>query len=173
MTLRTLKPSLLVVKRTILFAAAISGAVMLGLLTGAPAAAGQDDIQLSATKLKAVVEGLGYEVKALSTEEGKEKYEFKVTKGSLDVPMAVEISPSKNYIWLTVFLGPSKPNHPFEELLKKNGAIQPSFFYITSKGNLMMGIPMDNRSVNPASMKRNIDKIAADVSDTESLWSVK
>lgn len=135
------------------------------------AAPAQDKV--TAAELKTLIEGLGYETKVLNSEEGKEKYEFTIKTADFNVPLGAEISPSKNYIWLTVFLGVSKPTHSFEELLKANGDIQPSFFYITKKGNLMMAVAIDNRQVTSAILKRNVDKISADVSSTSKTWTVK
>lgn len=158
-------------KRLSLFLGLIGVIAATGAVTSRGAFAGQAEDRLDAAKLKAMINGLGYETSDLNTEVGKEKYQFKITKGSLDVPMAAEFSPSKNYIWFTVFLGASKPTLKFEDMLKRNSEIQPSQFYITSKGNLMMAIAIDNRSVSAAVMKRNVDKLADDVESTQSLWS--
>lgn len=160
-------------KRLSLFAALLALTAAFGALVSVPAKAGQSEDKLDAAKLKTMIEGLGYETKFLNKEVGKEKYEFKIVKTKLDVPMAAELSPSTNYVWFTVFLGASKPNHKFEDMLKKNSEIQPSQFYITSKGNLMMAIAMDNRGVSPAVMKRNLDKLSDDVEATQDLWSIQ
>lgn len=135
------------------------------------AAPSQD--KLKPAELKSMVEGLGYETKVLNSEAGKEKYEFTIKLTDFNVPMGAEISPSGNYVWLTVFLGAMKPAHPFEELLRANGDIQPSFFYITKSGNLMMAVAIDNRQVTAAVLKRNVDKISADVSKTSKTWTIK
>ncbi len=128
--------------------------------------------KLNGSLLKSMVEELGYKVKVLNAEAGKEKYEIAFTKHDLDIPVALEISASKNYCWLTVFLGtaPKAPSDKFETLLKENFNCQPSFFYITAKGNLMMGIPMENRYISPANMKRNIEKLSDDVGKTKAIW---
>lgn len=120
--------------------------------------------------LKAMVEGLGYEVKVMNTEPGKEKFEIPTKTANFNVPVAAEISPSKNYIWLTVNLGTNSPTKKHEQLLKENANIQPSFFYITSKGSLMMAQPLDNRELTPAIMKRCLDKIVNDVDKTSASW---
>lgn len=141
------------------------------LLTSNSAVAGGNQDKLNGASLKTMIEGLGYETKALNEEAGKEKYEFKINKAGFDIPIAAEVSPSTNYVWLTVFLGAVKPTHKFEELLKQNTKIQPSQFYITSKGSLMVGIALDNRQINPAVLRRNIDKVSEDVSGSSTLWS--
>ncbi|MBS1709939.1 MAG: hypothetical protein JSS65_14595 [Armatimonadetes bacterium] len=125
---------------------------------------------LDPNSLKAMVEGLGYEVKAINTEPGKEKFEIPAKTANFNVPVAAEISPSKNYIWLTVHLGANSPTKKHEQLLKENANIQPSFFYITSKGALMMAQPLDNREVTAAIMKRCLEKIINDVDKTAASW---
>lgn len=126
--------------------------------------------RLDAAGLKTMVAGLGYEVKDLNTEVGKEKYEFAVKKKSFNIPIGTELSNSKNYVWLTVFLGPNSPTKPHEDLLKANYSIQPSFFYITTKGNLMMAEAIDNRDITPAILRRVIDKLSDDVDANSALW---
>lgn len=148
----------------------LASAIVIGFVPRTSATANQDSEKLTPAKLNEMVVGLGYEPKALNTEEGKEKWEVKLTKGGLDVPIGYELSPSKNYIWLTVFVGASSPSTKFEELLKKNGEIQPVNFYITAKGNLMLGLAIDNRNVTPATMRRCLDLISQDTADTEAIW---
>jgi hypothetical protein len=127
---------------------------------------------LDAKQLKDMISNLGYETKVLNEEVGKEKYEFKLESGGFDVWIAAEISASKNYVWLTVLLGdaPSADSAKPYEYLKRNNKIQPTFFYATDKGKLMLGYPMDNRSITPAVMRRTMTKLAADTSSTSDLW---
>lgn len=157
-------------KRVWISALALFAASGAGLLSSSGARATSEDEKLDAAKLKDMVVNLGYEVKALNTEQGKEKWQFSVSKGGYDVPIGVEISPSTNYIWLTISFGEVKKDAKFEELLKKNGEIQPANFYITKKGFLMMGLAIDNRKVTPATMKRCVDLVAQDTADTADLW---
>ncbi|HMS56085.1 MAG TPA: hypothetical protein PKA27_11860 [Fimbriimonadaceae bacterium] len=125
--------------------------------------------QIEHAELKNMIVGLGYEVKDISTEPGKEKVEFKMKTDGFDVPIGAEVSPSKNYIWFTVNLGTFKPDRS-AALIKQNQKIQPNFFYATDKDVLMMGIAVDNRGVNPATVKRVTDKLAADVDKTSKDW---
>ena len=53
---------------------------------------------INQTKLKEILVQLGYTPKDIIATPGKEKYEIKLNRGGLDVPMGLEISPSKNYI---------------------------------------------------------------------------
>jgi hypothetical protein len=115
---------------------------------------------------------LGYTVKDLATEPGKEKYEVVHIKDGYNVPVGYELSASTNYIWLTVFLGPAKTevNASQMELLKQNFSIQPCQFYITAKGNLMMGLAPENRGITNAILRRHTEKIVADVAGKVSYW---
>jgi hypothetical protein len=126
---------------------------------------------INQTKLRDLLSQLGYTPKDLVTTPGKEKYEIKINRGGLDVPMGLEISPSTNYIWLTVFLGkaPSDSSRYFQ-LIKQNSKIQPALFYVTDSGNLMMGLPVDNRGINNSLLKRYTDFIAGKVADTKEYW---
>jgi len=127
---------------------------------------------LDARKLKDMLTGMGYTVKDLNTEVGKEKYEVSITTTGFNVPISYEISPSKNFIWLIANLGKPKDETSTANaaLLKQNGKIQPCQFYITEKGNLMMGLAVENRGLTPAIMKRHTEKITNDVSNTASYW---
>lgn len=162
-------------KRVVLSATSLIALVVLGQFASLSAHAGGQDDKLSAEQLKAMLEGLAYTVKTINSEVGKEKFEFPNTSEKYNVPIGAEISPSKNYIWLTVHLGqaPSADTTPaakFEAMLKANASTQPNFFYITSKGNLMMAVAIDNRNVNAAVIKRNVDKLVGDVAKNDTIW---
>lgn len=162
-------------KRVFLFAGCMASIAAVGLLSAPTAlAGGQSDGKLDGPSMRSMVSGLGYELKELNGKVGEEKYEFTITKGGLDIPIACEISSSKNYVWLTVFLGEAPKGSvgqaKCETFMKDNFTIQPSMFYITGKGNLMCGIAMDNRAVTPAIMRRNIDKLSDDVVKTKDHW---
>lgn len=120
--------------------------------------------------LKTMGEGLGIEVKQIGTDPGKEKYTFSMKTAKLNIPVGAEISPSTSYIWLTVNLGDNSPSKKHEELLKQNGLVQPTFFYITASGRLMAAQPIDNRGITPVILRRCLDKIVADVDKTTSVW---
>lgn len=137
-----------------------------------PMAMAQDTklLVLDAASLQSTLTGLGYEPKVLNQEVGKEKFELAVMTEALKIPIAAEISSSTNYIWLTTNLGLNRTDLNFEELLKSNSSIQPCQFYITKKGNLMMGVALDNRGVSPAVLRRNIDMISKNVGETKALW---
>ncbi len=126
--------------------------------------------KLNSEGLKKMAEGLGFELKTINAEVGKEKYEIPVKSATLNIPVGAEVSASTNYIWLTVNLGANSGTKKHEEMLKSNGSIQPCFFYLSSKGALMMAEPIDNRGVTPAILKRCLDKLVADVDKTATIW---
>ena len=126
---------------------------------------------INQSKLKELLVQLGYTPKEIVATPGKEKYEIKITTGGLDVPMGLEISSSTNYIWLTVFLGKaSSDSSNYFKFIKQNAKIQPALFYITDSGNLMMGLPVDNRGINNALLKRYTEFIAGKVADSKNIW---
>ncbi len=132
----------------------------------------QQSTPLDAAALKKMISGLGFVTKELSAEVGKEKYEFSIARPDFNVPIGAEISPSKNYIWFTVRLGDIPTDvTKHAELLKENAKVQPNFFYVTSKGWLMLAVAMDNREVSPAVIKRVTEKLAEDVSKTSAIWA--
>jgi hypothetical protein len=126
---------------------------------------------INQTRLKEILVQLGHTIKDIVTTPGKEKYEIKVNKGGLDIPMGLEISPSTNYIWVTVFLGKAPADSSkYFQFIKQNSKIQPALFYVTDAGNLMMGLPVDNRGMNNALLKRYTEFIAGKVADTKDAW---
>lgn len=164
-------------KRTILFALFALSCVTLGYLGSPRAHANPQSVdRLDAAGLKTMVMGFGYEIKELSGEVDKEKWEIQTKTEALNIPVACELSASKNYIWLTVSFGDApKADSPgsaakYEKLLKATFASQPSHFYITTKGFLMLGIAIENRAVTPADLRRSLDKIVADVGKTQDAW---
>lgn len=164
-------------KRTILFTLFALSCVTLGVLGSQRALANpQTADRLDAAGLKAMITGFGYEIKELSSEPGKEKWEIPTKTEALNIPVACELSSSKNYIWLTVSFGEApKADAPgsaakFEKILKATYTAQPSHFYITTKGFLMLGIAVENRAVTPADLRRSLDKIVSDVGKTQDAW---
>lgn len=121
--------------------------------------------------LRAMVVNLGYEPNDIT----ESKFEIKIAKEDYDVPVAMEISGSGNYIWLSAYLG-DVPEDGLEggkatSLLRRNFETQPSHFYITTKGSLMMALPVENRAIDPTILRRALDKITEDVVSSDELWS--
>lgn len=149
--------------KALLLAAASVGVVALHSLQAGP---------ITGPDLKTLIEGMGYTTKALNEEKGKEKYEFTIKTEKFNVPIAAEVTASTNYIWFTAFLGADKDDAATHAaLLKQNFKVQPTVFYVTDKGNLMAGVPVDNRGVTAAVIKRVTDKLADDISKTSDIWS--
>lgn len=123
-------------------------------------------------QLKEKLQQMGFEVKTINDKAGEEKYSVDHQGSGFNVPVAYEISPSANFIWLTVNLGPADTTNADKSLalLKETAIIQPSFFYITAKGNLMMAVAIENRGVTEAILRRHINKLVADVSKTSTIW---
>ncbi|MCB0825244.1 MAG: hypothetical protein KDC26_03575 [Armatimonadetes bacterium] len=131
----------------------------------------KEEEPLNAAGLRAMITGLAYEVKDLNTEAGKEKYEFTVKTTNFNIPIGAEISPSKNYIWLTANLGKSSEKTKWQELVRANSVTQPTMFYVTKSDVLMVAIPVENHGVTPVWLKKCIDKIATDVDSQSSVWN--
>lgn len=147
-----------------------------GLALGIPVIAGimvnqAETDKLDAAGLKTMVSGLGYEVTDLVKDPGKEKYQFTVNTGKFNVPMGAEISPSKSYIWLTANLGKASEKTKYEELLKANGKVQPTQFYVTSSGALMIALAVENHGVTSAWMRKCVDKLANDLTEQAPAWN--
>ena len=103
---------------------------------------------INQSKLKELLVQLGYTPKEIVSTPDKEKYEIKITRDGSDVPMGLEVSPSTNYIWLTVFLGIARSDSSkYFQFIKQNSKIRPALFYVADSGNLMMGLPVDHRGI--------------------------
>ena len=127
---------------------------------------------ITRAQLKEKLEQMGFEVKTINEKAGEEKYSVSHPGSGFNVPVGYEISPSTNFIWLTTFLGKADTTNAVKSLkmVRENANIQPSFFYITAKGNLMMGVGIENRGITTAILRRHIDKLVADVSKTSAIW---
>lgn len=132
----------------------------------------QDCDPLTSQQLKTTLTDLGYTVSNIETNTSIPKYSITVTTGGLNIPIAAEVSASTRYIWLTVYLGKADETNGTKNfgLLKQNGSIQPCQFYVTKSGNIMMGLPVENRGVTSTILKDKIDFISARVGDTKSDW---
>jgi hypothetical protein len=122
--------------------------------------------RMDAAALKQMLAGMGYEVKDLSPQ----KFTFTKQSETLNIPIAAEVSPSGNYVWLTVFVTPNRPTMNFEALLKENAKIQPNFFYITASDKLMMATALENRALTKEVVLRVVEKLTRDVQATNPIW---
>ena len=136
--------------------------------------AAQDCGPITSTKLKEFLTQMGFAVKNINEAGKADKFEIKNATNGLDIPTSYEISASTNYIWITVFLGKAQSDSSINNnLLRQNAVIQPCFFYFSAKGNLMMGLPVENRAVTTAVLKRCNDFLSNRVGDTKSYWGSK
>jgi hypothetical protein len=117
-----------------------------------------------------MLSALGLEPKTTGTEAGKERYEIKITKDNLDIPVSVEHSASGSFVWLTVHLGAAPGGDRTMGLLKQNASSQPCHFYVNKSDRLMMGLAVDNRGITNAILRERIDMLVGQVTGTKALW---
>lgn len=136
------------------------------------AAKAQDCSAITRQQLRSMLVELGYEVKDLETEPGKEKFSVMTRSNSLDIPVGIEQSPSSKYIWLTVNLGtaPADTSSKYKALIRENAKTQPCLFYSTASGLLMMGLPLDNRGISNTILRDRIDAVSRNVGNTKQIW---
>jgi hypothetical protein len=128
---------------------------------------------LDLDQLKTTIAGMGYTMSAPLKPDGtpSNNVEITIKTASFNVPIGVEISASGRYIWCKASLGQSQfTGEDALAALKRATSIQPTNFWITSSGMLMIGIAIDNRDVTPEHLKFIFEKLAADVSSTSDLW---
>lgn len=127
---------------------------------------------VTAPQLRSIATQLGYTINDITTTVGSEKFSVTINKGGLDIPIALEISPSKKYVWLTVNLGTAKADTSVRHhaLLKQNSVIQPCQFYISGSGLLMMGLPLENSGITNAFLREKLELVAKNVSNSETIW---
>lgn len=129
------------------------------------------DDKIELPKLKEMITGLGFEVKDIT----ESKFQFTIVKGDLNIPVAGEITPSKNYIWFTILLVQNVEENDANrakayKLLKQNGKVQPTQFYLTDKNNLMVALCAENRALTPAWLRSCIDRVTDAVVNTKDVW---
>lgn len=127
---------------------------------------------LSGGQLQAMVSNMGYAPKVLSKPGEAMKFEITTKAGTFNVPISFEISPSGRYIWATANLGSAATmgGDKALALLRKNVAIQPVMFWISTNNALICGMAIDNREVTPAHLKFVIEKIGADIAGSADVW---
>lgn len=132
----------------------------------------QNCAPIAAADLRRMLVELGYEVKDANTTVDKEKYEISILSGGLNVPIRLELSGSKGYIWLTAYLGKTFADSSPKNwaLLKRNAVIQPSQFYVTEAGNLMMALPVENRGVTNVTLRKATEMLSTRVSENKLYW---
>lgn len=127
---------------------------------------------LSYSQLSTMITNMGYTGKQISSDPAKPKLEISTKAGTFNVPMGIEVSPSGRFIWISVNLGAKTLTaEQANAILKRAAAVQPTQFWYTDSGNLMVGMAIDNREVTPAYLRFVIDKVGADVAATADIWN--
>lgn len=121
-------------------------------------------------QIKKMVEEMGYKTEMLAQTRGQEKFQFPVKKSGYEVPVAVSMDNEKTVATFSVLLGPAPAADKHTDLLKVVDRIQPSYFYISREGDIMLAISVDNRGIDSRVVKHVIDKLSTDVVDTAKLW---
>ncbi len=136
-----------------------------------PAVAQDTTGQLDTPGLKKALQDMGYEVSELTPT----KFTFKIQRGTFNLPLGAEVSGSKGYIWFTLLLKSELGQDALtaakcSALLKANAQIQPSQFYLTSKNSLMIALPVENRNMTNAHLRKAFEKLAQDTVDQARVW---
>jgi hypothetical protein len=127
---------------------------------------------LTYSQLQNMATNMGFAPNQVSTGTDAPKFEIQTKAGTFNVPLGLEISSSGRFVWVTANLGVKTLSaDQANEILKRGGSVQPTQFWYTSKGNLMIGMAIDNREVTPAYLKFVIDKVGADVVATADIWN--
>ena len=121
--------------------------------------------------LKQMLDGMGYEPKKLS-----KGYLLAIKRDTWTINMQVVISGDTRKLGLNANLG--KVENPdsvsaeqWKSLLISNGDIDPSAFYFDKdQKKLYLHRSFDNRNLDPASLRREIDNFAGNVKGTGDLW---
>ncbi len=159
-------------KRLIVLPFALAAVLGAGFMTsGFAGAQGEEPVRLTADELKTMLTNLGHVLKQLNAEPGKEKWTFEVKVPGFNVPVGAELSPSRQFIWLTVNLGALNEKQDLKELMRLGSRVQPTQVYLSSSDVLMMAFPVDNRAMTPAVLKMRIDKLTTDVEKSASVWN--
>lgn len=142
----------------------------LALLAVAPLASGGGQVTVARhdlTSLRSALETMGYEAKALA-----ESTETKINRGGLDIYLVTEVSKSGDYVWISTNLGKESGDDAsiHTALLKLNAEFQPAHFYIGKTGNLRFGMPIENRNLANASLRKAIERVVDNLVASKDVW---
>lgn len=120
--------------------------------------------------LKTMVTNLGYTPKDL----GEGTLEIALTTTHLNIPTRMFLSKSKLKLWLSVTLalkdGVAKfTRDDLQKILETNVDIGPAHFMIEG-GSLKVKLPIDNRGLTPAVLRKELDYLSARVDETRAVW---
>ncbi|MEP6756258.1 MAG: hypothetical protein ABJA67_12210 [Chthonomonadales bacterium] len=122
--------------------------------------------------LKTMLTNMGFEPKPLS-----KGFLLAIKQDTWTINMQVVLSPDKRKMGLNANLG--KVDEPASitadkwlALLVSNGDIDPSaFYYDQTQKKLYLHRSFDNRAVTPAVLRKEVENFAANVRNTDKLWS--
>lgn len=126
--------------------------------------------KLDDASLRAMLTGLGYEVK----EPGTTTFEVPMSAEGLNIPTRVFLSKSKTKVWISAALvmadGVNKlTREDLQKILEKNVEVGPCHFMIEG-GWLKMKMAIDNRAVTPALLRSELEFFAARVGTSKAVW---
>lgn len=128
-------------------------------------------VTLSNDTLKSMLDGLGYEPKALS-----KGYLIALKKDTWTINMQLVLSPDLTKVGLNANLGAIEKMEDVTAatwlaLLQENATIDPSSFYVDKdQKKLYLHRVLDNRAITPAYIRKQVETFAGNVRDTEALW---
>lgn len=140
--------------------------------------------RLTEQEVKAMLEKLGHEIETLTTTSGASKYQLRLKRGSWTIPLTVELSPNKRYMWISNYLGPlpedsSTLGNSFSRLLEANWSNAPAFFSINvaalktgKQRRLYLQRPMENQGVTETDLGQTLDAVADVVQRTAPIWQI-
>jgi hypothetical protein len=127
---------------------------------------------LTYSQLQNMATNMGFAPNQVSQGTDTPKFEIQTKAGTFNVPLGLEVSPSGRFVWVSANLGvKTLTGDQAMAILRRGTAVQPTQFWYTDKGNLMIGMAIDNRDVTPAYLRFVIDKVGADVTSTADIWN--
>lgn len=127
---------------------------------------------LTYSQLMNMATNMGYTPNTISQGTDTPKFEIQTKSGTFNVPLGLEVSPSGRFVWVSANLGQKTlTGEQALSILRRGTSVQPTQFWYTDKGNLMIGMAIDNRDVTPAYLRFVLDKVGADVASTQDIWN--
>lgn len=163
-------------------ATAVFAIMLWGITVAAPSLRAQDAAaddkrpavqSLTDESLGKSLENLGYEPKKL----GK-GYAIAIKRDPWTFHMQLLLSPDGTKLGIVANLGTvenpdSVTAEQWKKLLIANGQIDPSFFYLDKTSNrLYLHRALDNRAVEPAFLRKQIENVCDNIKETADLWKL-
>lgn len=126
---------------------------------------------LTEDSLKQMLDNMGYEPKKLS-----KGYLLSIKRDTWTIHMQLTLSNDRSKLGFNSNLGVVEnldgvTAEQWRNLLISNGNIDPSFFFLDKESKkLYLHRVLDNRSIDPAFLRAQIDNFCANVKETADLW---